>query len=112
MNVKACLEAARAQIADFSNWTQGVHARGSDGSPRSLISPQACKWCADGALLKVCGSTDNGFYRETSRLLDNATHDLYRHSFVNVNDSERPEVSHAMILRAFDLAIANVNGDC
>jgi hypothetical protein len=47
---------ARTLIADIKNWTQRQGARAINGRPVPITSDLACRWCAEGALLKVTGS--------------------------------------------------------
>jgi len=48
LSVVEVLEAARARVA--KGWTQKVFARDSDGNEAKADGPNACRWCAEGAI--------------------------------------------------------------
>lgn len=55
MDLKAKLQEAKALISDDSRWTQGTNAVDGRGWAVHATNPNACKWCARGALQKVFG---------------------------------------------------------
>ena len=53
MSVETLLTDAFAILADGSAWTQGANARDVDGKPVPILSPNAEKWDAFGALQRA-----------------------------------------------------------
>jgi hypothetical protein len=119
MTTKTDLLAARAKITDESNWTQGVMARDANGDdkPRShpLADdihwegidgryPQACQWCALGAVQAVTTTID--YEQDASSALNAAARHLHGGiSIASVND----ELGHAAVLACFDKAIKDAS---
>ena len=60
MSVKQELIKTKALIADPKNWLQGLMASNEKGQYVPPYSPDACKFCALGALRKAC--TQEGAY--------------------------------------------------
>lgn len=109
--VVATLKAAKALIADMSNWTQGTYCRQSDGSACQSHPQDATQFCAVGALWMVLGSKE-GFYpmvyrsenTVAGRLLNYASKigTSYTHPHpVKVNDN----LGHAAVMQMYDVAI-------
>jgi hypothetical protein len=114
MTIKDYLIAARAKIADESNWTQHALARDVYGSEKPRNHPladdphwegidgrdtDACQWCAMGAVQAV---TPTAHEQQTWEALDAAAAKLYYNPRIaDVND----EVGHAAVLACFDQAI-------
>jgi hypothetical protein len=108
---KNTLIKARALIADPARWTQNALARDAHGDshpqahPQSNnISwdglrgddPQACSWCAIGAVQHVEPSS-----LKALKLLDEAAETRYGLSTANVNDV----LGHEAVLEIYDHAI-------
>jgi hypothetical protein len=115
MTTKDYLLAARAKIADESNWTQHALARDVYGSEKPRDHPladdthwegidgrdvQACQWCAMGAVQAV---TPIEHERYVQKALNAAALKLYEDlaSIPEVNDN----LGHAAVLACFDQAI-------
>lgn len=111
--VAEILKQARALIEDPERWHQGYYARTEDGRVVDAYDPDACAWCAEGAVLKAGGSLFEN--APESILLDAcavdiaATLDLdYAVMFANhLND----QTDHATVLRMFDCAIAKAEAN-
>jgi hypothetical protein len=88
------LVAARALIEKPENWTQGAAAQDSKGRRVHPHHPEACRWCALGALTRAGDRAQDGY-----RLLRAATG---ARSIIELND----DGTHPNILAAFDRAIA------
>ena len=112
MNSLDILTKARDLIADPDNWTQGEEARDKYCFAVSPDSPEACRWCATGALLCVANSDPDilatSYKRALGRLTDCA-HELmsghrnpYQCPIISLNDKD----GHEQIMLAFDRAIA------
>lgn len=88
-------------IKDKDRWARCVDARDKDGYSVPYYSPKACKWCATGAVLKVCDGPS-----QLSRLcigyLDNASKS---DSVIRTNDHS----SHEVVLGVFRKAIAEAH---
>ena len=99
------LRNAKALIEDLANWTTRELARDANGNPCSPTAPEACKFCAIGALQRArrsLGSISNPIYRAARAALDNATA-LPSESVPYTNDYK----GHGAVLRLFDKAIAS-----
>jgi hypothetical protein len=102
--VKKALVSARALIEDPKHWTQGANATDSSGKITMPNSPNACCFCANGAILKVC----EGFlpiscvipFLERGLPKDK---ELNQSLFV-YNDTH----THSEVLKLFDQAIAKL----
>lgn len=105
MTTLEVLKNARDLISDPNRWCQQYHARKADGCPTSICSPEACRRCARGAVLKAgrfdLKTTDyamNRLYRAGHELFDSEI------SIAEIND----EMGHEAILKCFDRAIQNL----
>jgi hypothetical protein len=113
MKTKDYLIAARAKIADESNWTQHALARDVYGSEKPRDHPladdthwegidgrdvQACQWCAMGAVQAV---TPIEHEQDAWSALNAAARLHSRVSIPEVNDN----LGHAAVLACFDQAI-------
>jgi hypothetical protein len=114
MTINNYLTAARAKIADESNWTQHALARDAEGSYKPRSHPlsddahwegidgrdvQACRWCAMGAVQAV---TPVQHEQDTWEALNIAARKLHNVvSIPEVNDN----LGHAAVLACFDQAI-------
>jgi hypothetical protein len=113
MKTKDYLIAARAKIADESNWTQHALARDVYGSEKPSSHPladdthwegidgrdvQACQWCAMGAVQAV---TPIEHEQDAWSALNAAARLHSRVSIPEVNDN----LGHAAVLACFDQAI-------
>lgn len=87
---------ARALIADPRNWTQGMAARGQDGTQVFFFEPTAVQFCAVGACRRATNDPCVEFEE-----LDSAAQDLGYGEAYLLND----RTDHATVLRMFDLAI-------
>ena len=103
---KAILVKARGKIAKPENWCKSVAARNKDYGVCSISDPNACKWCATGAMASVM---PRGFirnfehryaYMKAGDLLDSFS---MENSVMFYNDRKR--TTHADILAVFDRAI-------
>jgi hypothetical protein len=119
MTTKEYLIAARAKITDESNWTQHALARDVYGSekPRNHPladdthwegidgrHPQACQWCALGALQAVTPTIEHE--QDASSALNAAARHLYKgNNIPEVNDN----IGHAAVLACFDKAIKDAS---
>jgi hypothetical protein len=123
---------ARNLILDINHWTQGMPAKASTGYSIDPKSPDACAWCADGALQRAAGNDYDAYYDASLILAKVAresffvTQDSARFSdtcaYIHVNDggdiaiddklnlNAAYTLSHANILRCFDLAITREAG--
>jgi hypothetical protein len=112
--MKNYLIAARAKIENPVNWTQHVLARDANGNDKPSDhplandthwegidgrDPQACQWCAMGAVQAVTTDETEG---DVTLALCKATNQLYGQSHIaTVND----EIGHDAVLACFDRAI-------
>lgn len=59
MNSLEILKAVDALYSDESRWTKGAFGRDDDGNSTGSFNTEAVRWCALGAIRKVCGSMAN-----------------------------------------------------
>lgn len=98
------LREARALISDPDKWTQGALARNAHGSEVAHYSPDACKWCAVGAISRVAASNNASYDTEMSAyssLVQASRRLFYSDAVGEVNDTH----SHTDVLALFDRAI-------
>jgi len=102
------LQAARDLISDHHHWTKGSLARDNSGRETFYDAPDACRWCAVGALAKAlrqCGAPDRGFRLvggNERALLNRVAFELFdEESIMDANDNR----NHADVLTIFDEAI-------
>ncbi len=93
--VLQALRKARALIA--KGWTQGTFAKDRDGISVDVNDPDACRFCAAGAVLRVCGS---------GSLFDKVLSGALGGLFPRFNDL--PTTKKSDVLRVFDEAIKKV----
>jgi len=60
MKTLEILKAARTLIEKPENWTQGEMARDSGGCNAAPKSPDACRWCLAGAVIR-CANYSRGW---------------------------------------------------
>ena len=114
---KQILTAARNLIADPEHWTRETVARDERGRPTEPYNPNACQFCALGALSAVfyradpfnrtaeqVGELDRAHDRAKKALREAGASHFGVHSFTisRVND----ELGHEATLKMFDTAIA------
>ena len=92
------LTEARALITPRRRWTKHVYARTFFGKSRLAIDPDASRFCASGAIMRVSGGFTPEFYRAESAL--NAQGTSYS-GVPRFNDRHR----HKEVLAIFDRAI-------
>jgi hypothetical protein len=104
MNTVEILEKARELISDESRWTKGEFAINAKGEFVDIMSPEACKFCADGALMRVAtgegGLRDKNYGRAFKKLC--AVTPSGFGSIISFND----KATHVQVLEVFDRAIA------
>ena len=116
------LKAARSKICSHDNWIRGIAAATDDGDWVEPSHPEACKWCASGAVRSVFPQyqKDNRIYRKDQDVLLNFANNRDRHMFfktvgiltcltwcndlIKYNDDEN--TNHKDIINLFDRAIA------
>jgi hypothetical protein len=99
MTVKETLKAARKLIANRKRWTRGASARNARSRPVNVDSPAACRWCAEGAVLRFLPNGIGLYW--INELLCKAAGMPIGGSFHNFNDTH----THAEVLAVFDEAI-------
>jgi hypothetical protein len=95
------LRAAKALIEKPENWHVGYYAKTPGGDDTWGDLPQACKWCALGALQKVSGDPYFPIGRRDHVTLEAAARKLGYDCASLLNDT----TDHATVMRMFDLAI-------
>ena len=100
------LRAAKALIQDEARWVTGNYAVTDNGNAIGAYSPNACRFCAVGALANVSGMSPREVELEDKFLpgvfLNRAAKELGRWSPHVIND----EWGHAKVMEMYDLAIS------
>jgi hypothetical protein len=104
------LKGARDILSGFNAWTRGTYARNNKGEDVSLNDPQACRFCADGALRKAAGVNEytmypylSPAYRQAREILEGVMADGFCEEIPDVND--KSTTKHQHVLMSYDLAI-------
>jgi hypothetical protein len=95
------LRDAKAKIAGPEAWTQGVLARDTAGVAVDPTNPDACRWCAEGAVVAATGQQT--FEEASDRCLAYLRASCGEAALFAWNDA--PERSHEEVLEVFDFAI-------
>ena len=103
MNTRETLERARALIADEGKWCKVVLARNGAQHETLPLDPAAVQWCALGALQRTVGGFADGYATEREALDRAASKTSDYKTIVSLND----EGTHADVMRAYDVAIAD-----
>ena len=90
------LLAARELLSEKSRWHRGSYAGDAHGNPVPLKSPDACRWCALGAIEVVSGGIFDGAARALYSAFNGG-------SFVQWHDGK---ATHEQVLKLFSRAIA------
>lgn len=103
--IKQYLIEARELIRDEKNWCKKVPARNKKGISVYVDSPEACQFCALGALAKVAEANHGRFENNLiySMTLDYLSKQLDWRPITDFNDD--PKTTHQDILSLFDKAI-------
>src|SRR5262245_12528162 len=100
------LKKVRELLGDASRWTRGTNARAADDRPVIWSHPEACKWCVNGALLKVfvidpkSDPYPESFNRAES-VLAKCAGSLYDTGYIDANDT----LEHPDVLKILDCAV-------
>lgn len=98
MNTVEIIQKARELISDEKNWIRGTYAAG-DGIDMNPTDPDACMFCAVGAVARVIGiDGSDAEDHESVKMLDAET----SAGIVTFNDNH----AHAEVLSIFDRVIA------
>ena len=96
--VRRLLMDAKALIQRPKNWTQRAYSRDAKGKQVGILSSEACRFCAEGTLLRVYDETE--VYQSVNRLLREL---IAPRGLVSFNDA--PGTTHRDIMRLFNKAI-------
>lgn len=84
------LTSLRELLGDKNRWTRGTNARSPENTPVNWDDPNACKWCLNGALLKVAGHKRGDdypkAYDKAEHMLSECAINLFNSGYVTVND--------------------------
>lgn len=99
------LTTLRELLGDKSRWTRGSNARDPNDAPVSWDHPGACKWCMNGALLKVSGHKRGEdypkAYDKAESMLSTCAINLFEIGYVTVNDGR----GYAEVVAVMDCAL-------
>lgn len=99
----ALLQAARAKIDRPENWIQGHNAETRSGRAVGYTNPEACRFCASGALHSASVSATTWAMFDQARRALHAEARKYGNGIVEFNDAA--ERKHEEVLALFDAAI-------
>ncbi len=107
--VLTLLRAARERISNPKHWTRGTWARTKGGEPCPSKAPDACCWCALGALsyAKPADAPSDLWTRALIALWPDLRWGRRTDGIAVFNDLN----SHEEVLMMFDKAIARLTGD-
>ncbi len=109
MNTLELLKAARERISSEESWTQGAFAENSDGAPVMVKSPEACRWCAIGALESISPPDEPLVFRRAFRELSATLDDFgWDRRMAAYNDMS----SHKQVLFLYDVTIRRLEEQC
>ena len=97
MTTKEILQEAHSYIE--KGWTQKAYARDAGGKPVDAKDPDACSWCAVGAL--QVANSEQGRLVELWRFLDSFIDQPLSSGF-----NDHPETTQDDVLNLFEKAIA------
>jgi hypothetical protein len=98
MTVVQLLEAAKEKINTPEKWCKRANARDANGTEVKALSPNACQWCIDGALMSANGS-DHGPYWDAYYAIGTAI------GCGPLRFNDRLATTHADVMEAFGKAI-------
>lgn len=103
MTTLEILQKAKELIKEREFWIKGSNATDSDRNAIAIMSPSACRFCMNGALLRITGFDG----QEAIRGYDNARRALYDvlgeeclHRF-----NDKLDTTHEDVMSVFDKAI-------
>lgn len=115
MKTSELLERAKALIEDEAHWTKGTYARAADGKSMEYCNPDACSFCAEGAIRHVAftDKTDSivdSKYWEAEGFLDDEAERMLRErghmsGSCAITFNDRDDTTHALVLELYDRAI-------
>jgi hypothetical protein len=115
MTPASALRAARDLVSDHTRWARFVSARDAEGVEVEPIHPEACRWCAHGALRYVTADHFD-VQTEAFTLLQNASNEVHGGkwneagltiSVTDVNDTLGHDAVMEVFARAIDQAETN-----
>ncbi len=106
MNTLEVLTCARELLSDPAKWIKGAYAKTAAGSVVDATDPDACCFCALGAMRK-CGGEDNEDDTPAAWALRDAANEKTSAHYYN----DAAKTTHADILALFDRAIAKVKAE-
>ncbi len=109
LEVKKFLTEARVLIQDEKSWCKKSPARNKRGIGVFVDSPEACQFCAIGALAKVAEANHGRFENNLvyTMALDHLSKQLEWRPITDFNDD--PKTTHQDILSLFDKAIQAIS---
>ncbi|HVI40738.1 MAG TPA: hypothetical protein VM577_08760 [Anaerovoracaceae bacterium] len=99
------LKKAKEKISDPANWCREMIAQKADGTAAYNKDPEACKWCAAGAIWS--SHEDSGLTRDAFQFMTKMIPELQEtklQSIFEVNDV----LGHEAVMNLFDLAISKL----
>ena len=108
----AILTAARALIAEPEAWVQAYSATDKAANPVAPWTSTACRFCASGAIWRICEPGADGRWARAIRALAavvrpaNPPTELHLADKAIATWNDDTSTDHAAVLRAFDRAIA------
>ena len=111
MKVSELLEEAKALIEDPIHWTKGTYARRVDGASTHYTQPDACTFCAEGALRHVVftrkdrDDLPDSNYWKAEEILDREAMHMNSSVGCAITLNDRDDTTHATVMELYDRAI-------
>ena len=105
--VSDSLKKAYKLLSGGRNWIKNRAARDSKGYTVGPATPEACRYCLDGALISVCGGNDVYLYTCMQNAIRRALPSAWFGSYINYNDDLRCEWKHieALLFKAIRMQV-------
>jgi hypothetical protein len=94
------LRDARTLIEDHTHWTRGVLSRAASGRPVMWHDPEACRWCAVGALNRAAYDLVRDKER-AGQIADEVLVACFPPNLTWINDTQ----GHAAVLELFSQSL-------
>ena len=107
MTTKEILTEAQSLVK--KGWTQGANARNAEGNRVYTDDPNACQFCAGGALIAVSPTT--ALYRSAARVLRVVIETQFWNDKNVPEFNDASETTQSDVISAFDEAIKRCEND-
>lgn len=107
IDILEVLKKAKKKIAKKKNWCQGVMARDKEGNPTKYHGGEAAKFCAMGAVYRVCYEHKMYWLDTSLDAMDLLEEQARTNDMIGYNDTH----THKEVLSIFDMAIKDLKAE-